>query len=669
MGDNNGLELSQAQKRRIDREDGRRRAPPSRMRACAECKRHKIKCESVPNKAKCAKCLRSGAECVPYNLNQRFLDEDASWKANANVKLSQLRSAVQLLLRHANLPDLEHAMAVSPGGSSRQTEDSSPANTFFEHAQSGMVVPPPMDMTREATAELEFLNDSGLATVPMKSLYDLTRLRTLSNSTTYGPNSASPSEDFISQNVVSLTEAEELFKRYMYDIRPYLWAGTLFPYDSLDAVRRSSTVLTAAVLTVAALHMSTGNDVLQRCYGVFVSLTYNTCLSRPCSLDDIRAQALGAFYISNLSWKLSGLAVRTGVELNLHQSYQKLMRGHEDHRDNVRLWYALYVCEHQYSIAYGRPPTIHEDAAIRNIEQFLDSPNATPGDVRLCAQVSMFKILTEAYHTYGSDPGHQLTEPELHQLRLFNLAIEEWRSSWQGRSTDAVGINSYPSKAVLMYYHFARVHLNSLALRALPPLTAMSWDTLSHERREAAIIATDSAISALTLILEETDLSRAMPVVPVFTHTMVAFCATFLLNLARVWNGTAQAHSPLSTAGGFDPGLGFNVGQSLALTRKTADFLMTVAENLNEKHLTNHIVQGINVVLERLEVASTPASAATFQVDGHAEMDFLQMHPGTAAETPFDMDNLEDFGFGCDDAFLKQVSSTNLDFWDAEPMY
>jgi hypothetical protein len=34
MGDNNGLELSQAQKRRIDREDGRRRAPPSRMRAC-----------------------------------------------------------------------------------------------------------------------------------------------------------------------------------------------------------------------------------------------------------------------------------------------------------------------------------------------------------------------------------------------------------------------------------------------------------------------------------------------------------------------------------------------------------------------------------------------------------------------------------------------------------
>jgi hypothetical protein len=96
MGDKNGFELSQAQKR--DHEDGRRRAPPKRrviMRACtahpsssdrtstypkvgAECKRHKIKCEPVANGDKCAKCTRSGTECVPYNLNQRFMEEDAS---------------------------------------------------------------------------------------------------------------------------------------------------------------------------------------------------------------------------------------------------------------------------------------------------------------------------------------------------------------------------------------------------------------------------------------------------------------------------------------------------------------------------------------------------------------------------------------------------------------
>ena len=84
-----------------EHEDGRRPAPRTpRIRACksmdaphfiiaslfflqcvvvgAECKRHKIKCEPVDNEAKCAKCLRSGTECVPYNLNQRLLDEDAA---------------------------------------------------------------------------------------------------------------------------------------------------------------------------------------------------------------------------------------------------------------------------------------------------------------------------------------------------------------------------------------------------------------------------------------------------------------------------------------------------------------------------------------------------------------------------------------------------------------
>ena len=58
--------------------------PVSTPRLCtdsttgAECKRHKIKCDPVEGESKCAKCLRSGTECVPYNMNQRLLDEDAA---------------------------------------------------------------------------------------------------------------------------------------------------------------------------------------------------------------------------------------------------------------------------------------------------------------------------------------------------------------------------------------------------------------------------------------------------------------------------------------------------------------------------------------------------------------------------------------------------------------
>jgi hypothetical protein len=560
-------------------------------------------------------------------------------------------------------------MTASPTTPSRQTVDSSPLNMLFDSAQPSMVIAPPMDMSRESTAELELLENSGLETVPMESLYDLTRLRTLSSTARCDPNSASLEEDFIAQGIVPIVEAEELFQRYIHGICPYLWAGMLFPYESLHAVRRNSTVLTAVVLTVAALHMPNHNDALKRCYGVFVSLTYNTCLARSGSLDDIRAQALGAFYLSNLSWKLSGLAVRTGVELNLHQSFRKLMRGQEDYRDNVRLWYALYVCEQQYSIAYGRPSTIHEDHAIRDIEQFLDTPTATPGDVRLAAQVSLFRILTEAYNTFGSDAGHPLMEDDLHQLQMFNLAIEEWRSCWQARSAANMETGSYSSKGIALYYQFARVHLNSLALRALPPLCAGSWDSLSYERHEAIRIAITAATGALTLVLEERDLRCAIPVVPVFTHTMFAFCATFLLNMAHILGSTVHVQSPLSSSAPSDLGLGVNITQILLLVRKSADFLADVTEDLNKKHLMNHILQGINELLDRVETTGTPASATTFLLDGSAEPDFLQMHTGAGTGSPFDIHSLNTLSFDFDDTFMKQVSSTNLDFWNADPMH
>ncbi|CAO2657303.1 Nn.00g034290.m01.CDS01 [Neocucurbitaria sp. VM-36] len=663
-----------------DHEDGRRPHPPRtpRIRACAECKRHKIKCEPVDNEAKCAKCLRSGAECVPYNMNQRLLDEDASWKANATAEMAQLRSAVHVLLRHNKLPGLEDIGGSSPHAQSGRTLAISPANVVSENGHTTMVVPPPMDMTRDTSVEREFGEESGLVMAPMRSLYDLTKIRNLRSSVRWKPNSNSVEEDFIAQGIVPLAEAEELFKRYMQDIRLYLWAGVLFPYDSLGAVRRHSTLLTAAVLTISALHTPGRDESLQKCYNIFVSLTYSACLARPHNLDDIRALALAAFYLSNLSWKLSGLAVRSGVEMNLHQSFQKLMRGHEDQRDNARLWYALYVCEHQFSIAYGRPPIIHEDVAIKNIERFLESPKTSPGDIRLGAQVTLFKILTEAYNVFGSDPEQPLTEPDFQQLRLFNFSIEQWRLEWQARSIDSAVIGSYPSKGVVLYYHFARFQLNSLALRALPAPSAATSESLSYDRREAANIAISAATSTLTLIFEEPDLRKAMTAVPIFTHTMVAFSATFLLKMAKTWGGMAQAQSPEVATEPIGLGLNFNINQVLSLSRRSASFLAKVAGNLNEKHLIRHIVHGINDLLKRLDITGTPSSsfASTFPLANTGNAQPLEpVHAATALDyggtnntNEYNMyDLIGSYGFGFDETFLGQVSSTNLDFWQTEP--
>lgn len=592
------------------------------------------------------------------------------WKAKATAEIAQLRGAVQRLLRHNQLAEL------APNADPSPTIVISPTNVVYDNGTHTMVVPP-MDMTRENSPERSVDDEEELSLVPapMRSLYDLTRIRNLRSSARRQADANSIGEDFIAQGIVSHDEARELFTRYMDNNHQLLWAGMLCPHQNLESARRSSALLTAAVLTTAALHTPGRNDALHKCYNIFVSLAYGTCLSRVQNLDDIRALCLAAFYLPNLSWKLSGIAVRNAVEMNLHHSFQKMMRGCEDQRGNVRLWYALYVCEHQFSIAYGRPPLIHPDAAINGVESFLDNHLATPGEVRLCAQVALFKILTEAYIAFGSDPEQPLTEPEFQQLRVFNFAIEQWRLGWQPRSADSIAIGSYPSKGVVLYYHFARFQLNSLALRALPAPSAASSESLSYDRREAANIAISAATSTLTLIFEEPDLRRALPGVPIFTHAMVAFCATFLLKMAKTWGGVAQAASPEWTMEPIGLGLNFNIGQVLSLSRRSAHLLAKVAENLNEKHLTRHIVSGIRDLLKHFEATETPRSTTGTVTNMSFANGAQNLEPGGLdgngvgqnaldSISNWDMyDLIGSYGFGFDETYLGHAVSSDFDLW------
>jgi hypothetical protein len=73
-------------------------------------------------------------------------------------------------------------------------------------------------------------------------------------------------------------------------------------------------------------------------------------------------------------------------------------------------------------------------------------------------------------------------------------------------------------------------------------------------------------------------------------------------------------------------------------------------------------VQGINYVLDRMEAVGTPGSARTFSTEGFAGSEFLQMQTDAAPDVVFGV-NGDEYGFGFDDAFMKQVSNTNLDFW------
>lgn len=341
-------------------------------------------------------------------------------------KIEQLQTAVSQLLQQNNLPEL------SAFGS--ETTENQPAPKAREKDASRASMPAAaMDVTRENSQEPS-LEDPELVPAPMRSLYEVTKLRNLRSHPVNKPRSRLLEEDFISRGFVSVQEAEELFDYFSRFMNQLLWGGIILVYSDLTTARRASSLLSAAVLTVAALHIPNKTETLVKCYDEFVSLVSSTSLTRHHTLDDVRALCIGAFWLSDLSWKLSGHAVRIATEMNLHQSFQKMTRGHSDQYERAQLWYLLYVCDHQFSIAYGRPPVIHEDQAIKNYETYLQSPSTVPGDTRLIAQVALFVILTEAYRMFGSDTEQALTEEDFVQLRVYNIAVEKWRLLWQPRS-------------------------------------------------------------------------------------------------------------------------------------------------------------------------------------------------------------------------------------------
>jgi len=107
--------------------------------------------------------------------------------------------------------------------------------------------------------------------------------------------------------------------------------------------------------------------------------------------------------------------------------------------ERARLWYLLYVCDHHFSIAYGRPPVIQEDLGISCHENFLQVPGITQSDWRLQSQVAVFRIMSRMCLHFGPDGDKALSEADFDAARAFNNDLDTWRTKWEPR----LGIYSF----------------------------------------------------------------------------------------------------------------------------------------------------------------------------------------------------------------------------------
>ena len=170
------------------------------------------------------------------------------------------------------------------------------------------------ELSRDASPDQPSVNDPNLPQVPIHSLYELTKLSALrSPDNIPGDRRSCMVNDFIARRAIQLGVAERLYTMYRDRLDGFMFAVGC-PYHSLEEIRMKSPVLTAAILTVAALHDPQADQIYKICSSEFRHLIERSMFDRSVNMDYLRALCVASYWLSDMSWMLSGYAIRRAFQ-------------------------------------------------------------------------------------------------------------------------------------------------------------------------------------------------------------------------------------------------------------------------------------------------------------------------------------------------------------------
>lgn len=388
---------------------------------------------------------------------------------------------------------------------------------------------PPEGPSRDNSPKLS-PQDEGLAHAPIQSVYYLTKLRALRSDVETRPTT-SELNDFISKGQLSLEDAERLFHLY-YDRLDHFIYRVGGRYSTLDSLRRASPTLTACICTVSAMHDPASNHLYSVCKKEFRKLVTHAMFDGHVDHDYLRALSVGAYWLSDMSWMLSGIAVRRATQINLSAQFRSLHSAgppsstSSDALDLIRLWYISYVSDSHLSILYGRAPMVRDDVAVQRLDEFLAAPSTTEDDKRMTSQVALLVILRHIYDLFGPDTSAPIPSVYATQIAAFSRQLDAWLGRWSPALARNAAIGDFPARGVLIHFHFAKLYLYSYVFRGVGSAARMPPGLLN-----SAAAAVEAATSIVELLLRDRDLSDALNGMPSYLLSMTCFACVFLLKL------------------------------------------------------------------------------------------------------------------------------------------
>ena len=386
----------------------------------------------------CQRCKERGLSCRLNKSLQTLMSEDSRWKASVTKDIAAMYSSMEEVLQNLSLP------AMPPPQSSLQD----PAILFDQDDQGNDHDED--DQSMDNSPKVAPVTDS-LSHVPIESLYQITGLRSLraTEGTTEDQNRICRQlrdTDFIARGLIRLEDAEYLADFYLSQLDPYIWhlAGD---YQDLESFRRRSPTLTACILTVAALHDTQKTSIYPICSREYRRLVANAMFERKIDMEYLRALAIGSFWLSDISWILSGYAIRRSSEFQLRHCYQQIAESvtnpnkysHDElHNamDGIRVLYFLYISDHHLSILYGRSSIMRDNESyIRGWDNYLACSLATDSDKRIASQLSLCYLMNAIRESLGPEENNSmLSGNAVNKIAEFERVLDDWVSRFSHHS-------------------------------------------------------------------------------------------------------------------------------------------------------------------------------------------------------------------------------------------
>lgn len=485
-----------------------------KITACVACRKQKIKC-NMTGGPPCVRCKKRGLSCTVNKSLQMILESDADWKTQTDSRVRVLENALAKVADHLSLPDLMDYD--DEEGSTETPEPAAPSRAG--RSQPSNQVSPHEEKHTPHNFEIVMDDSSGPAAIP-GSVVSPIIIHTVETN---------PAEqDIILRGIISVEQAQAYLDIYQNRLDHFLY-GILGERRTLNQVRKASPLLLAAICTVGALHLASQD--FEKCYQEFVTIAASQTFSRRNTIDDVRGLLTGAFWLSGISWTCIGAAVRIATELQLHRSISKALQGERSHYVRTRLYYIVFICDHHFSIAYGRPPMTRQDDAIKAAADLLKTEHAVEDDARLLSQVQYWSVATDIYDTFGADVERPLTLEMIEPIRRFSIKLDDIRVYFTQRFVENPYVGNYPRKGVGLHYHFLKLYLFSMAFRGIgrpgfkSPEVALDID-------EIASSALGSATAILRAVIQDPEIQSYLNGLPTYFDIMIAFAVVFMLKVS-----------------------------------------------------------------------------------------------------------------------------------------